>query len=44
MVISWILNLICKEILPTIVYYHFATKIWSNPKDQFQQHNAPWLL
>ena len=36
MVISWLLNSISKEILPTIVYYHSAAEIWSDLQDRFK--------
>ena len=32
-VISWLSNLILKDIHPTTVYYHFAAEILSNLKD-----------
>ena len=43
-VISWILNAVSKEIVPTIVAYSSASEIWSDLKDRFQQRNGPRLF
>ena len=40
-VISWLLNAISKEILPTVISYQYASEIWSDLHDRFQQHNGP---
>ena len=35
-VISWLLNAISKDILPTVISYQFASEIWSDLRDRFQ--------
>jgi len=38
---AWILNLVSKEILASIIYNDTASDIWKDLKDHYQQQNGP---
>ena len=44
MVISWILNLVSKEISTSVIFTNSAHDIWLNLKDRFQQSNGPRIF
>ena len=41
MVISWILNSVSKEISASVLFSEFASEIWNDLRDRFQQSNGP---
>ena len=43
-IISWILNLVSKEISTSIIFSESAAKIWLDLKDRFQQSNGPRIF
>ena len=44
MIISWILNSVSKEISASIIFAEFASEIWLDLKDRFQQSNGPRIF
>ena len=43
-VISWILNLVSKEISASIIFVDSAMEIWLDLRDRFQQSNGPCIF
>ncbi|KAL5754433.1 hypothetical protein ACOSP7_022653 [Xanthoceras sorbifolium] len=43
-VISWILNLVSKDISASIIFTESAHEIWQDLKDRFQQRNGPRIF
>ena len=44
MIISWILNSVCKKILASVIFTDSAYEIWLDLKDRFQQSNGPRIF
>ncbi|RVW79438.1 hypothetical protein VitviT2T_030422 [Vitis vinifera] len=44
MVNSWILNLVAKEIVASLLYISTTTEIWNGLGEQFHQTNAPQIF
>ncbi|KAL5545494.1 hypothetical protein UlMin_005181 [Ulmus minor] len=44
MVMSWILNSLCKEIAESVMYIDNAVAMWLNLRDQFSQGNGPRIF
>ena len=44
MVISWILNVVSKEISASIIYFDSAEDVWNDLKELFQQGNGPQIF
>ena len=44
MVISWLLNVVSKEIVNSLIYLHTAQAVWAYLNDHFRQSNAPRIF
>ena len=44
MVISWLLNVVSKEIVDGLLYLDTAQSVWSDLHDRFHQSNAPRIF
>ena len=42
--ISWILNSVSKEISASVLFSEFASEIWNDLGDRFQQSNGLWVF